>query len=346
MLIFSRPAAIDGPNAVAAILCSSGTTGLPKGVSLSHEGLLGTQADFPLIQSQDVLLCFSQLYWISGTITLIWGTLFGATRVITIEKFSPELSFRLIPKYKITFILNAAYQLVSMLKHEAIGQTDLTSVKSYCVAGSRLPFGSLTEFNKNFPDGETYNLMGMTETCGLYCYARMKTSNENTAGQLRPGIEMKVVDNDGRRCGINVDGEVCLKLKHRFLSYYNNAEATRETFDEEGFFVTGDIGHFDENGNLFIVDRKKDMLKYCNYQITPAEIEAVLGKVSDIEASCVVGVPDNDGSDLPAAAVIRKKGSKISAQHIYDVVASNITNYICRILAFKNSTFFIILQTI
>lgn len=331
MLILYRPALIDGANAIAAILCSSGTTGLPKGVSLSHTGLLGTQADFPLIQSQDVLLCFSQLYWITGIITLILGTLFGAMRIITVEKFTPEISFRVIPKYKITFVLNAAYQLVSMLKHDAIGKTDLTSVKTYCVAGSRLPFGSLTEFNKNFPDGDTYNLMGMTETCGIYCYARMKSSNEDTAGQLRPHIEMKIVDNNGHRCGVNVDGEVCLKLKHRFLAYYNNEEATRETFDEEGFFVTGDIGHFDADGDLFIVDRKKDMLKFNNYQITPAEIEAVLGKVSDIEASCVVGVPDNDGLDLPAAAVIRKKGSNISAEHIYDIVASNFTKYSIRV---------------
>lgn len=316
-----RPTPIDAQNHIAGIFCSSGTTGLPKGVSLSHAGLLGIQANFELVQSHDILLCFSQLYWITGIMTLTWGTLYGATRIITTDKFSPESAFRIIPQYKVSYALNGVNQMILMLKHEAIGEADLTSMKNYCMSGCKVPFGLPAEFNKYFPDGETHIFMGMTETCGVYASVRTKHCEKDTVGQLTFDVQVKIVDEDGNRCGVNVDGELCLKLRYNFLGYYNNAEATKDAFDSEGFFLTGDICHFDAEGDLYVVDRKKDMMKYCNYQITPSEIEAVLLQSPDIEAACVAGIPDLIALDLPAVAVIRKEGSKITAQEVFDMVA-------------------------
>lgn len=290
------------------------------GVSLSHAALLATQANYEFVHSDDVLLCFSQLYWITGVITLIWGTLFGGTRVITTEPFSCELAFRLIPQYSVTFVLNAVYQMVSMLKHNCVAQANLKSLKNYCVGGCKVPFGLLAEFNRHFPDGETHIIIGMTETAGIYASVPAKSCRKDTVGQLSYDVVAKIIDDNGNRCDVNVDGELCLKVPFEFLGYFSNGEATEQAFDAEGFFMTGDICHFDEDGDLFIVDRKKDMLKYCNYQITPSEIEAVLIQSADIETACVVGIPDVIAFDLPAVAVVRKSGSNITAAQVHSLV--------------------------
>lgn len=368
-----RPTPINGSTEIAGILCSSGTTGLPKGichifhlcprqntpnsalgyaeflqlmlrtnvvsfipqfaliltttsagVCLSHAALLATQANFELIHSDDVLLCFSQLYWITGVVILICGTLFGATRIITTEKFSCELAFRLIPQYSITYVLNAVYQMVSMLKHEAVAQANLRSLKNYCVGGAKVPFGLLGEFNKHFPDGESHIIIGMTETAGIYGSVPAKNCIKDTVGQLSYDVVAKIVDENGNRCDANVDGELCLKLPFEFLGYFNNQEASEQALDAEEFFMTGDICHFDEDGDLLIVDRKKDMMKYCNYQITPSEIEALLVQSTDIEAACVIGIPDIIAFDLPAAALVRKAGSNITAGQVYSLVEGNV----------------------
>lgn len=305
-------------------MCSSGTTGLPKGVSLSHTAILAAQANFEFVRSDDVLLCFSQLYWITGVMTMVWSTLYGATRIITTETFSAELIFRLISQYRISFILNSLNQMLAMLKHEKIADMDLTSIKNYCLGGSRIPHGLPAQFNKYFPDGAVHIILGMTETCGVYAMACTKNVvDKEPGGQLTYNVGVKIIDDDGNRCGVGIDGEICLKLRYDFLGYYNNREATEQAFDAEGFFLTGDIGHFDADGDLHIVDRKKDMMKYCGYQVTPTEIEAVLIKSPEIEAVCVVGIPDSVASDLPAVAVIRKAGANITADDIYSLVAGN-----------------------
>lgn len=248
--------------------------------------------------------------------TLIWGTLYGTTRIITTQKFSVELAFRLIPQYKVSFILNAVYQMVSMLKHHSIDKVDFSSLRCYCVAGNKVPSGIPAEFNAYFPNGDVINCMGLTEIAGFYSHAFMKHCDSESVGQLRHNAVVKIIDENGKSCGVDVDGEVCLRLFHKPLGYYNNIEATNNIFDIDGFLITGDIGHFDEEGNLYIVERKKDMMKYCNYQITPSEIEAVLIQSPEIEAVCVVGIPDIIAVDLPAVAVVKKHGSTITEQEI------------------------------
>lgn len=94
---------------------------------------------------------------------------------------------------------------------------------------------------------------------------------------------MKIIDESGKRCGVNVDGEICVKMQYKFLGYHGNPKGTDEFFDEEGFMKTGDIGHFDADADLFIVDRKKELLKYCNFQIAPSEIDAFLTESPNIQ---------------------------------------------------------------
>lgn len=167
-------------------------------------------------------------------------------------------------------------------------------------------------------------LVGMSEAAGGISGKVTSPNDKDVAGPLASNVIVKIVDEDGKRCGIGIDGEICAKFIHRFLGYYGNQAATDEFIDEEGFLKTGDIGRFDENGNLHYVDRKKELLKYCNFQISPSEIETFLMSLPSISAACVVGIPDIVATDLAAAVVIRKENCEISEQEIFDAVASKI----------------------
>lgn len=294
----------------------------PQGVTVSHEALLTAQVDFELVHSHDVMLNFWEPFWLTSTSFLIWGTLFGATRIITTETETAELAFRLIEKYKVSFMFDVVPFLIEMLHSKAIDQHDLTSLRNYFCVGSRPPPGMLTKLNGYFPAGQTHNSIGMTEMAGSYAASCANYGDDGAAGQLANGVEAKIIDVNGNRCGPNEKGELYLKPRYRLLGYYNNPEATEQAFDAEGFLMTGDIGYFDaSNTNLYVVDRKKDIIRYNFHQISPSEIEAVLMRSPEIARVCVAGIPDAVAIDLPAAAIIRKKGSSITEKEVYDMIA-------------------------
>lgn len=124
----------------------------------------------------------------------------------------------------------------------------------------------------------------------------------------------------------NENGEIFVKSLIRFYGYYNNPEATMDLFDEEGFIRTGDIGRFDDNGNLYFVDRKKDILRYKGFMISPTEIEDVLISTPGIKAVCVCGVDDSESSDLPAAAIVQSENLYLTESYIHNVIAEQFSD--------------------
>lgn len=126
------------------------------GVCLSHAAILDSMSQFNVNKASDVFLNFSSLYWLSGVIVLLKGTLTGATRVITTEPFSPELQLRLIEKYKVTFTLNAPHHIILMMKSDQFSKTDLSSLRLMMVGGSKVPFHVQTEMSYHLPNGNVY----------------------------------------------------------------------------------------------------------------------------------------------------------------------------------------------
>lgn len=293
------------------------------GVALSHAAFLDQITQIAIVGTDDISLCFSSLYWVTGFNTLIWGTFIGATRVITKQGFSPELELRLIEKYNVSMLINAPYHVSLLLKCDALKTTNLSSVKYFLFGGGKLGDNVQAEMKEHLPNGQLYNIYGMSEVAGIISSQLMAPNRTNTAGQLMNGVTAKITDDDGNHCGVGIDGEVCVKLNYKFLGYYGNQAATNEAIDEEGFLMTGDIGHFDEDGFLYIVDRKKDLLKYRGFQISPSEIEAFITTLPGIKSVCVVGITDEDGVDLPAGVIVRKSDG-ISENEVFDAVAGNI----------------------
>ncbi|XP_031634571.1 4-coumarate--CoA ligase-like 7 [Contarinia nasturtii] len=322
------PVKVDGKNEAAVIVCSSGTTGLPKCAGISHAALLDAVNRFNIGTFSDVILSFGLVQWINGLRFLLRGTLCGATRIITTDIWSPELELSIIEKYQVTIAMNASYHICLLMESEHLKTADLSSLNILMIGGSKVPTYLRNGMNNHLSNGKVHDVYGMSEIACVAALDYPGLSGKETVGQLANGIHIKIIDDEGNRCGIGENGEICIKTNYKFLGYYGNEIASNDIFDEEDFIMSGDIGHFDENGYLYVVDRKKDIFKYCGSQVSPSEIEAFLIESKDIKLVCVVGIPDPDqvAGDLPAAVIVRANGSNISEKEVLDMVAGHFAD--------------------
>lgn len=167
---------------------------------LSHASFLERITAWSLYTFDDISLCFSSLYWLSGIATLIMPTISGCTRIITTETFSPELFLNLTEKYRATNIIIATFQLISVLKCKSISNKDLSSLKIVQVGGSKVPYKTTIQLSKYAPNSMTCVGYGMSETCGLISMNYPPLWND-AVGRLSSGCQVKIIDENGKRLG-------------------------------------------------------------------------------------------------------------------------------------------------
>lgn len=230
---------------------------------------------------------------------------------------------RILEKYKVTAAYCSPFYLVDVLKSQLLPKSNLSCVKRILISGWTIPPSIMTEFERFLPNGKVINGYGLTETAAWVTIDHPKSINTNSVGRILNGFTIKIVDEHGKRCGINVRGEICIKDRFKFLGYYGDNGTFGQTIDSEGYFLTGDIGHIDSDGRLYIAERKKDVICYLDW-VFPSVIEDILLKSKDIESCCVVGVPYDPIIEIPAAVVVRSCNSKITEQHIIDLVSGKI----------------------
>lgn len=226
-----------------------------------------------------------------------------------------------------TCVAGASHAIVLTLKSEKLSQANLSSIRGFICAGSKLLPSTALEFSKHLTNGGIIQIYGLSEMAGASSCGIVTPESNGSVGRLIMNTQAKIIDDDGNRLGANEHGEIYLKPGYEFLGYLNNEEATLNAMDEEGFFKTGDIGYFDENCNLYLVDRNKEMIKYCSSQVSPSEIENYLVQHAGIKAVCVVGIPDPTVGDLPAALIIRQDGddgASISRDEVEQMVTGKI----------------------
>lgn len=294
------------------------------GVCLSHAGLLsrirGTNVK---LHSNGIVFNSSSLGWVSGLITLLASLICGSTRIQTAEEFTIEMQLRLIEKFKITYVKNVPAHLMQMLESDVLPNNDLSSLKHMSIIGYRAPMSIFEELNSHLPNACIHNAYGLSEL-GTVSMNFPKFSGKETVGRLVNGVTVKIIDETGKRCDRNVNGEICIKPQFKFLGYFKNQQLTDEFIDTEGFFMSGDIGHFDDDDDLFIVDRKKNVINGRDDWIYPSEIEEVLLESPDIKSVCVVGVPCDAIFEVPAAAIVRAEGSKITEEEINQLLEGKL----------------------
>ncbi|XP_020801053.1 4-coumarate--CoA ligase 1-like isoform X1 [Drosophila serrata] len=309
----------EGSQQTMAILCSSGTTGLPKAVCISNRSL---QHDFPMLNSESVVFSFSGLDWSSGLITFLMGTVIGCTRIITQKAFSPDYFVRLVEKYKINSVILAPHHMSALINYPGASKEAMASLRCIIYIGGFTSMTTLKRVQELCSNAMLINAYGMTETSSITF--NMGLEDVNSVGKPLPGVRIRIVDEDGKSLGYKEVGEIYVHNGRPWKGYFGNPEETRRMQDSEGWFHTGDLGYFDEQNRLFVVDRKKEMCKYQGYQYLPSEIEGVISELPQVEEVCVVSIYDEEQGDAAGALVVKRQGVSITEQEIKDHVARRL----------------------
>lgn len=192
------------------------------------------------------------------------------------------------------------------------------------IAGGAIPFHILQKVQEFMPNAVLSAGYGCSELASCCCTGKVTAPNGN--GHVRENYEIRIIDEDGKNLGVGEMGEVVVKRPQNWLGYLGNEEATKSIWIDN-YIHTGDIGYFDEEETLFIVDRKKEILKYKNFHYSPNEIEQVILELPDVIDVSVCGIPDLIMTDLPAAAIVKKKNSTLSEKDVYDHVAGRMADF-------------------
>ncbi len=324
------PVDLDPERDLAALPYSSGTTGLPKGVMLSHFNLASNVrqlAPLDLIREQSVLLDFLPFYHIYGMQVLMnSGLVMGATQVI-VPRFDPELVVSLIEKHRVTDFFVVPPALLFLTHFPGAEGRDLSSLRYFFSGAAPLPLEVARQAEKRFgrPVLQGY---GMTETSPVTNCIVVGRQREGTVGPPIPDTLERVVDLDtGKDLGPDEVGELWVKGPQVMLGYWNRPDATAETITPDGWLRTGDVVSIDADGYVTIRDRLKEMIKYKGYQIAPAELEAVIVEHPGVLDAAVIPREDLESGEVPKAFVVLKPGQQVSADELMEFVAGRVAPY-------------------
>lgn len=333
----------DGPSFnphshVALLPFSSGTTGLPKGVMLSHYNMVANTAQTDITSDPQIFLeregtvnlGLLPFYHIFAIVVNFMGALSWGQTTVIIPGFDPQLFIETIQKYKVTLTYAVPPIVLFLNKHPLATQADLSSLKRIICAAAPLPEEMVNELHNKRPHCVVGQAYGMTETSPAvsvnpvgFCGSKPASSGLPLANTL-----IKIHDsNTGKECDHNETGEVCVYGPQVMLGYLNNKKATDEMIDPEGWLHTGDIGYLDDENHLFVVDRVKELIKFKGLQVPPAELEAILCSHDAVSDAAVIGLPDDDAGELPKAFVALKPGSSATPEELEKYVASRVVSY-------------------
>ncbi|XP_024937849.1 4-coumarate--CoA ligase 1 isoform X2 [Cephus cinctus] len=329
---------------VAALPYSSGTTGLPKGVMLTHRNLVrnimmvrntvpeGIFWNKATDSFQEVIPSVLPLFHIYGMNAIMCTRLSIGSRLVTLPKFTPELFASVLAKYKTTTLLCAPPIILFLTASPLIKPNYLDHVQ--CVISGAAPLGKsdVDRFYEKFQSLRSTlhfgNGYGLTETSPVALF-NWREDKYGSIGEVLCGSSIRLVDPI-----TNVDisepgksGELLIKGPHVMKGYYKNEAATKETIIEGGWLKTGDIAYFDEDFDFYISDRLKELIKVKGFQVPPAEIEELLRTHKDIEEAAVIGIPDSRYGEVPKAFVLPKSGRKPSEEDIKNFVNTRVAEY-------------------
>ncbi len=303
----------------ALLLFTSGSTGLPKGVILTHGNLLA-EAGFiqqgHQLSSDDIVLCILPFFHINGLVITLISTLFYGGKAVIPRKFSANKFWQWVNEYQVTWF-SAVPTILSILLSSQHSAMDTPSLRFARSASSSLPVAILKEFEERFhvPVIESY---GLSET-GSQVATNLLPPGRRKPGSvgLPIGNEICIVNEFDDCVPTGVTGEVIIKGKNVTSGYLNNAQANQESF-KGGWFYTGDMGYFDEAGYLFLVGRRKELINRAGEKISPREVDEVLYQLPEIEIAAAVGIPDPLFGEEVVAFVQLRPGAELNEAQVID----------------------------
>jgi 4-coumarate--CoA ligase len=303
---------VDYAEHVVVLPYSSGTTGLPKGVMLTHRNLVANiaQMEHTFVPSDgEVALAVLPFFHIYGMQVLMNMLLAFGVRVVTMPRFDMVRALELVQEQRITRFFAVPPMVLGLAKHPAVDDFDLSSIKQ--IFSGAAPLGAdLAAAAAARVGCEVVQGYGMTELSPV--------SHCTPEGQFRPGTsgvtvsntEIRIVDAEtGADVGVGERGELLVRGPQVMRGYLNNPEATAESLDSDGWLHTGDVAVIDDEDHVSIVDRIKELIKYKGWQVPPAELEAVLVTHPAVSDAAVIGIPDEEAGELPKAFITLAVGA-------------------------------------
>jgi acyl-CoA synthetase (AMP-forming)/AMP-acid ligase II len=325
------PVAINPKEDLVVLPYSSGTTGLPKGVMLTHYNIVANMVQcegitsFQLVSEKDTVLGLLPFFHIYGMVVIMNMSLAQGATVVTIPRFDPELFLTLIQKHKVTRINLVPPVLLLLAKHPVVDKFDLSSLEE--VTSGAAPLGEdLAEAVVKRVGCNVLQGYGLTETSPVTHVNFNPPDNVKRAsvGKSIPNTECLIVDvESGEPVGTNANGEIWIRGPQVMQGYLNRPDATAATIDDEGWLHTGDIGYVDDDGDFYIVDRLKELIKYKGFQVAPAELEGLMLSHPAIADVAVIPSPDEEAGEVPKAFVVLNQ--EATADEIMAWVADQVS---------------------
>ncbi|CAL9302725.1 4-coumarate--CoA ligase family protein [Streptomyces sp. SudanB66_2053] len=304
---------IDPAEDVAALPYSSGTTGIPKGVMLTHRQIATNLAQLqPAITAGpgDRVLAVLPFFHIYGLTALMNAPLRHGATVVVLPRFDLEQFLAAIQNHRITALYVAPPIVLALAKHPLVAEYDLSSLKYVISAAAPLDAHLAAACARRLglpPVGQAYGMTELSPGTHVVPLDLMEEAPPGTVGKLIAGTEMRIVslDDPGKDLATGESGEILIRGPQVMKGYLGRPDATAAMIDEDGWLHTGDVGHVDDDGWLFVVDRVKELIKYKGFQVAPAELEALLLTHPGVADAAVIGVYNEDGNEVPHAFVVR-----------------------------------------
>lgn len=324
-----------GPQDVAVLPYSSGTTGAPKGVMLTHRSI-GTNLEqlrpFIPMEPGHSILAVLPFFHIYGLTALMNVPLRCGATVVVLPRFDLDQFLGVIQEHRITGLYVAPPIVLALAKHPAVGDYDLSSLEYVVSAAAPLDADLAAACSARLGIPPVRQAYGMTELSPGTHVVPLEAENPppGAVGKLLPSTEMRItsIEDPGTDLGIDADGEILIRGPQVMKGYLGRPEATDAMIDDDGWVHTGDVGRVDADGWLFVVDRVKELIKYKGYQVAPAELEALLLTHASIADAAVIGVNDADGNEIPKAFLVRRPATPdLTAEDVMAYVAAHVAPY-------------------
>ncbi|MEU6987146.1 4-coumarate--CoA ligase family protein [Streptomyces sp. NPDC046324] len=327
--------AIDPDEDVAALPYSSGTTGVPKGVMLTHTSIATNLAQlepFVPMGPGDRILAVLPFFHIYGLTALMNAPLRQGATVVVLARFELDQFLAAIEKHRINGLYVAPPIVLALAKHPAVADHDLSSLEYIVSAAAPLDASLAEACSARLKLPPVRQAYGMTELSpGTHVVPLDAVSPPPGAvGKLLPSTEMRILslDDPSKDAEPGAEGEVAIRGPQVMKGYLGRPDATAAMIDADGWVHTGDVGRVDENGWLFVVDRVKELIKYKGFQVAPAELEALLLTHEGVADAAVIGVGDEDGTEIPKAFVVRQPSApELTAEDVMAYVAGKVAPY-------------------
>lgn len=318
---------IDPRKDLIALPYSSGTTGFPKGVMLTHYNLVANIRQMEglcYFYETDTLICVLPLFHIYGLVVVLNMGLYSGSTVVLMPRFDLESFLKAVQDYEVTLAHLVPPIVLALSKHPIVDNYRLPNLKT--IFSGAAPLGEdLTRACMDRLGITVRQGYGMTETSPVThsSPAPPLDIKFGSVGVPAPNTECKIIDLEtGAPLGPGERGEVCVRGPQVMIGYLNNPEATAQTIDADGWLHTGDIGYADEDGHFFIVDRAKELIKYKGLQVAPAELEAVLLSHPSVADAAVIPYPDDEAGEVPKGIIVLKE--PIEPQALLEFVAERV----------------------